>query len=98
MPPEYKSPPATNQLIPPIPRPRVRAGRDAAASHPITTYKVTRIQWGCDFQKRMISIPAMAMVHTVTKRVKPWSLRNVIRQIGVYVPAIRRKIAMWSKL
>ena len=40
--------------------------------------------------------PRMAAPHTTEKIVQPTGPRSVTRVMGVYVPAIRRKIDVWS--
>ena len=71
-------------------------GKDMRQVHPMTIYSTDEIYFGQFTQKIFTRTPKMAKLQIIAKRIIPTVPFKPIRQIGVYVPAIRMLIIMWS--
>jgi hypothetical protein len=98
MPMVNNTPPSNSQKKP-------TCGRDAKsgfmaiiAIHPMRIYTMVESIVYLFTRKTLNTIPSAASPHIMPKMVHPKAPRSVIRVKGVYVPAIHKNIAEWSKI
>lgn len=98
MPNEYTIPPLTKNTVEIVFK-LVNNGLIAKMiNQPINKYMIVE-SFLYFFEKNTLkTIPRKAIVHTITKSVVPNRPLKAINVIGVYVPAINRKIAEWSSI